>query len=354
MLEVIVFSDSVEGRLARLLWSYGQFKNVSLTLSPTRTETIVKDNGEISLKQWPSLLEVAGKGAPTEEVLVPSAQAQKETMYSWIDFAFQRDFSITQKDSLMTLNAYLEAHTFFVGSTITLADLVMYVSTHSWMLKSEAHDRVEFVNVVRWFDHVQHLPGIVNNFKELPLVSVDKDMDLVTAVMENVAVSATSATAKTTKAVVDAKPKKQKAPKPVVDERPIADVSRLNIKVGQVMSVERHPEADRLYCLKIDLGEPELRDICSGLVDYLKPEQIMSQYVCVLSNMKPKSLRGKMSNGMVLCVSNADHTELELLHPAEGTPVGERIVIEGCEGEPDEVLSTKTGKDPFVAVQPVC
>ncbi|ORM41816.1 putative tyrosine-tRNA ligase [Babesia sp. Xinjiang] len=354
MLEVIVFSDCVEGRLARLLWSYGKFKNVSLSLSPSRTETIVKEDGEVSLKQWPSVLEDAIKGAPTEEVLVPSTQIQKDTMYSWIDFAFQRDFSINQRASIETLNAYLVSHTFLVGSTITLADLVMYVSTHSWMMKSEAHDRAEFTNVVRWFDHVQHLPGIVNNFKDLPLVTIEKDMDLVTAVMENMSVATAAAppSVKPTKGAADSGSKKQKSPKPVADDRPIADVSRLHIKVGQVMSVERHPEADRLYCLKIDLGEPDLREICSGLVDYLKPEQIMSQYVCVLSNMKPKSLRGKTSNGMVLCVSNADHTVVELLHPAEGTAVGERVVVEGCEGEPDAVLSTKTGKDPFVAVQP--
>ncbi|GIX63562.1 tRNA binding domain-containing protein [Babesia caballi] len=370
MLEVVVFKDSVEGRLARLLWSYGKFANVSLTLSPSKTATVVKENGEISMKQWPSLLQDAVNGAPTEAVLVPSTPAQRNTMYSWIDFAFQRDFSIMKKSCLevrgisfrlsyshnflQNLNAYLVAHTFLAGTTVTLADLVVYVSCHSWMLKSEAQDRAEFVNLVRWFDHIQHLPGIVNTFKDLPLVSTEKDMELVTAVMEKATVtpSAAASSAKSSKKPADGGAKKQKAPKAAADDRPVADVSRLHIKVGQIMSVERHPEADRLYCLKIDLGEPELRDICSGLVDYLKPEQVMSQYVCVLSNMKPKSLRGKMSNGMVLCVSNADHTEVELLHPAEGTPVGERVVIEGCEGEPDAVLSTKTGKDPFVAVQP--
>ncbi|EDO08580.1 tRNA binding domain containing protein [Babesia bovis T2Bo] len=351
MLEIVVYSDCVEGRLARLLWGYGKFNNATLSLSSTRTETLVKENGEQSLKQWPDIIEIAVKGASTEDVLVPPTPDQKNKMYSWIDFAFQRNFMINQKDSLKILNVYLEPNTFLVGNNVTLADLVAYVSIHSWMLMSEPHDRIEFSNIVRWFDHIQHLPGIVNTFKDLPLVVVDKDMDLVTAVMDNVTVTAPSAK-NPTKGAIDAKSKKEKSPKPVVDERPIADVSRLNIRVGQVMSVDRHPEADRLYCLKIDLGEPELRDICSGLVGYLQPDEIMSKYVCVLSNMKPKNLRGRVSNGMVLCVSNADHTQIELLHPANGTPIGERVTIEGFDGEPDAVLSTKTGKDPFVAVQP--
>ncbi|GBE60950.1 tRNA binding domain-containing protein [Babesia ovata] len=354
MLEVVVYKDCVEGRLATLLWGYGKFTNVTLSFAPSRAAMVVKEDGAITPMIWPTLLELAVKDAPTESVLVPSTEAHKRTMYSWIDFAYQRDFSIMEPASLKILDDYILNHTFLAGSTVTLADLVVYVSTHSWMMKSEPQDRSEYVNVVRWFDHIQHLPGIVNTFKELPLVSVDKDMDLVTAVMEKTTLSAAAAPyAKPSKGKKDAVAKKPKEIKPPADDRPVADVSRLNIKVGQIMSVERHPEADRLYCLKIDLGEPELRDICSGLVDYLKPEQIMSQYVCVLSNMKPKSLRGKMSNGMVLCVSSPDKTELELLHPADGTPVGERVVIEDCNGEPDAVLSTKTGKDPFVAVQPV-
>ncbi|CDR93881.1 tRNA binding domain containing protein, putative [Babesia bigemina] len=367
MLEVVVYKDCVEGRLATLLWGYGKLTSATLSFAPSRTGMVVKEDGKETPMIWPTLLELAVKDAPTESILVPATEAQKvsalrpvfnfacqRTMYSWIDFAYQRDFSIMESASLKILNDYILNHTFLAGPTVTLADLVVYVSTHSWMMKSEPQDRAEYVNVVRWFDHIQHLPGIVNTFKELPLVSVDKDMDVVTAVMEKATVSAAAPApaGKQAKGQKGAASKKPKDPKPPADDRPIADVSRLNIKVGQIMSVERHPEADKLYCLKVDLGEPELRDICSGLVGYLEPEQIMSQYVCVLSNMKPKSLRGKVSNGMILCVSGPGKTELELLHPAEGAPVGERIIIEDCVGEPDAVLSTKTGKDPFVAVQP--
>lgn len=310
-----------------------------------------KDGEKVVMKEWPEILEVAVAGSPTEEVLVPSTDAMKATMFSWIEYAFQRDFNI-QKESVETLDRYLMKHNFLVCNNITMADLVVYIASHSWMLKSEPEDRAEFVNFVRWFDHMQHLPGIINAFKDIPLVNIEKDMELITAVMEKTTVKPTGATAKQLKAAAKAKNKEQKAAKPPVKERPIADVTRLNIRVGQIKSVERHPEADRLYCLKIDVGEAELRDICSGLVDYLQPEQLLSQYICVLANMKPKSLRGKVSNGMVLCVSNEDHTKIELLRPSEGSVIGERVMIEGCEGEPDPVLSTKTGKDPFVAVQP--
>lgn len=352
MYKLVVYKDSIQGRLARVLWSYGRFSNVTLELSDTNTATVLMDGNTSLMEQWPSIISHAIKGSPTEDVLVPADAVAKSTMNSWLDFALQRDFRIMQKSCVQMLDKYLLNHTFLVGNNITVADLVVYVSTHSWMLKSESVDRLEFVNLVRWFDHIQHLPGIVNSFKDLPLVPIEKDMELVTTVMEKVTVTPPGSKGKPSKVAAKSALKDNKNPKQPAEDRPIADVSRLNIRVGQIKSVERHPEADRLYCLKIDLGESELRDICSGLVDYLSPEQLLSQYVCVLSNMKPKSLRGKMSNGMVLCVSNEDHTKIELLKPAMGSVIGERVVMEGCAGEPDTVLSTKTGKDPFVAVQP--
>lgn len=364
MLTVSVFRDCIEGRLARLLWSYGKFTNVSLTLSETCGPAVFREDDQVTMKLWPDIIFAAVKDSPAEEALIPPTEAMRNTLYSWLDYAAERHFSIMSKDCLEPLNRYLLNRTFLVSNNVTMADLVIYLSTHSWMLKSEAEEKLRFPNIVRWFDHMQHLPGIVNTFKDIPLVNIEKDMDLITTIMGNGSVKPvytngvsgaahdTNHKDRNAKLAAKAKSKEAKDAKNVDADRPVNDVSRLNIKVGQIKAVERHPEADRLYCLKIDLGEPELREICSGLVGYLEPEQILSQYVCVLANMKPKNLRGKISNGMVLCVSSEDHTIIELLKPAEGSLVGERVMIEGCFGEPDVVLSTKTNKDPFVAVQP--
>merc|ERR1712070_4178 len=61
----------------------------------------------------------------------------------------------------------------------------------------------------------------------------------------------------------EAKAKAKAAGKPA--ERPIEDVSRLNIKVGKIVKVWHHPDAEKLYCEEIDLGESAPRTIASGL-----------------------------------------------------------------------------------------
>jgi len=54
-----------------------------------------------------------------------------------------------------------------------------------------------------------------------------------------------------------------------------------------------------------------------------------SGQVIVLVNLKPRKLVGFNSHGMVLCASNEDHTKVELLRPAEGAKVGERVTLDG-------------------------
>lgn len=79
--------------------------------------------------------------------------------------------------------------------------------------------------------------------------------------------------------------------------------SRLDIRVGKVVSVEKHPDADSLYVEKIDVGEPEPRTVVSGLVQFVPKEQLQDRLVVLLCNLKPQKMRGVESQGMVLCAS---------------------------------------------------
>lgn len=117
---------------------------------------------------------------------------------------------------------------------------------------------------------------------------------------------------------------------------------KLDIRVGRIVEVFRHPDADGLYVEKIDLGELEPRTIVSGLVNFVPIEEMQNRDVVVLCNLKPAKMRGVESKGMVLCASIDEPKQVEpLLPPAESKP-GDRIVIEGYEtGEPDEVLNPK-------------
>ncbi|XP_037933333.1 tyrosine--tRNA ligase, cytoplasmic-like [Teleopsis dalmanni] len=116
---------------------------------------------------------------------------------------------------------------------------------------------------------------------------------------------------------------------------------RLDIRVGKVVEVAQHPDADTLYVLKIDLGEKEPRTIISGLVKFVTVEELNQRLVAVLCNLKPSKMRGILSEGMVLCTSNADHTVVEpIIVPTAATP-GNRLEFEGYNGTPDEQLNPK-------------
>ena len=152
----------------------------------------------------------------------------------------------------------------------------------------------------------------------------------------------------------DAKGKKAAdAPKPKKKEVPAnapVDVSRLNIVVGTVTKVARHPEAEKLYVESIDLG-PALgtKQVVSGLVEHVPEDQMMGARVVVVANMKPSKMRGVESAAMVLCGTGPDG-KVELVTPPEGVPNGEKVAFDAFPGEPDEVLNPK--KKVFETVAP--
>uniref|UniRef100_A0A1A9W3A7 Tyrosine--tRNA ligase n=1 Tax=Glossina brevipalpis TaxID=37001 RepID=A0A1A9W3A7_9MUSC len=116
---------------------------------------------------------------------------------------------------------------------------------------------------------------------------------------------------------------------------------RLDIRVGKVVEVSRHPDADTLYILRIDLGEGEPRTVISGLVAFLTVEELDQHLVAVLCNLKPAKMRGILSEGMVLCTSNADHTVVEPLIVPSSTAPGTRLAFEGYNGKAEEQLNPK-------------
>jgi len=117
---------------------------------------------------------------------------------------------------------------------------------------------------------------------------------------------------------------------------------RLDIRIGKIVEVSKHPDAEKLYVEKIDLGEPSPRTIVSGLVDFVPEEKMLNRMVVVLCNLKPAKMRGVESKGMVLCSSREDPREVEPLAVPEGSSVGDKVVVEGeKEGQPDEVLNPK-------------
>jgi len=103
----------------------------------------------------------------------------------------------------------------------------------------------------------------------------------------------------------------------------------MDIRVGKLLEVWKHPESENLYCEKIDIGS-EVRQIASGVQKFIPIEE-MKGLVCVLANLKPRKLAEFVSNGMILCASNADKSKIEILRPPENAKVGDRIVLKDFE-----------------------
>ncbi len=99
-----------------------------------------------------------------------------------------------------------------------------------------------------------------------------------------------------------AKARKKEAEK--VAEVSIDDFAKLDLRVGKVLSCERHPDADKLYILKVDLGEEKPRQIVSGLASSYTPGQVMGKTIVVIANLKPAQIRGVESRGMLLAGKN--------------------------------------------------
>eukprot|EP00375_Theileria_parva_P002018 XP_764693.1 methionyl-tRNA synthetase [Theileria parva strain Muguga] len=328
MLELTVNTNSQESQISKLLWKYLNLNHATLLFTTDNdTESALKfKDGRETVKHFPLILELVLTTSDTGSLLIPN------------------------EPELKMLDTYLLNETFFAGPSLTLADVVLFVSVLNWTVRSKPKERSEFPNLMRWFDHLQHLPELAACFEEFSVINLFDNKLVISQPKAGIKVYFLNFLEK-----VEKKKEKKEKPKiqaPPAETRPYDDVTRLNVVVGSVLSIRKHQDADKLYCLKVDIGT-EVRSICSGLVDFLGPDDILNKKVCILANLPKKNLRGEESNGMVLCVSNEGKSSVELLEPPEETPVGERVSWEGLSGEPDEQLSLKKGKDTFAMVQKV-
>ncbi len=97
------------------------------------------------------------------------------------------------------------------------------------------------------------------------------------------------------------------------DKIPYSDFAKLDLRVGEIKSVEAHPNADKLYVMKVDLGEGEDRTIVAGLRKYYSVEELVGKKAIFVANLEPAVLRGVESNGMILAAVSEDHSEVKIL-----------------------------------------
>jgi len=103
----------------------------------------------------------------------------------------------------------------------------------------------------------------------------------------------------------------------------------LDVRVGKIVEAWEHPDSDKLWCERIDVGEEEPREIASGLRAYYPTaDQLEGRSVIVVCNLKEAKLAGFKSNGMVLCASNEDKSDVKFVDPPADSQPGEHSVRE--------------------------
>ncbi|KAJ8403680.1 hypothetical protein AAFF_G00350060 [Aldrovandia affinis] len=124
-----------------------------------------------------------------------------------------------------------------------------------------------------------------------------------------------------------------------LDQEARLDVSRLDLRVGRIITAKKHPDADSLYVEEVDIGEATLRTVVSGLVKHVPLEQLQNRMVVLLCNLRPTKMRGVLSQAMVMCASSSER--VEILDPPSGAVPGDRVTFQSFPGEPDKELSPK-------------
>ncbi len=111
--------------------------------------------------------------------------------------------------------------------------------------------------------------------------------------------------------------------KPMKDEITFDDFSKMDIRIGTILTAEKHPDADKLLKMTIDTGIDE-RTVVSGIAEHYSPEEIVGKQVSVLVNLAPRKIRGIESQGMILMAENNEGV-LAFVSPEKATDNGGEV-----------------------------
>ena len=101
------------------------------------------------------------------------------------------------------------------------------------------------------------------------------------------------------------------------------DFTKMDLRVGTILSAEKMPKANKLLVLTVDVGIDQ-RTIVSGIAEHFTPEEVVGKQVCVLINLAPRAIRGTESQGMILMAEDTDGS-LRFVTPDQATAAGSSI-----------------------------
>ncbi|GJN89229.1 hypothetical protein Rhopal_002208-T1 [Rhodotorula paludigena] len=321
------------------------------------------------------LFEAAGK---TNDALGTTDEQRLEAK-RWLEQVEQGAWD--QPEQLKAVDEQLTTKTYVAGESLTAGDLGVFAAVHPYIAHASHSALLSHPALTRHFDHVQHLPLVASvlarsaapylapavvpiDVDNVPVVEIKPDVKAkkpkaAPAAGEAAAAPAPKADKKQQKKEVEGKEaapaaaaaaegkkakgeKKEKAPKEKkpAPPAPVAEAPApwmIDLRVGKIVEVMQHPDADSLYVEKIDIGEAEPRTVVSGLVKYKTLDE----------------MRGIKSFAMVLCATSPDGKDsgVEFVDPPAGSQPGDRVYFTSfADRQPLELLNPK--KKIFEAVQP--
>lgn len=326
---------------------------------------------------------LGGYGASSKNGGSATSVMAMSSLNSWMTVAHQVTVGASDKAGVLAqLEKYLDTKAFLIPSAqATLADMDLCAA----LLKSKKDEDAPFtVNVMRWMTtvHAQMTSLGATNLAPLDAPSTSMPAFFYGA-EEFVALGKKPAaggkpaaaggkpaaaggkpaaaggggglTEEQKKAAADKKAKKnaekaaknkKKAPAPTAAAD--LDITALDIRVGKIVKAWHHPDAEKLFCEEIDLGEEGgPRQIASGLRPFYSTEDLTGRHVLVLCNLKSRNLVGFPSHGMVLCASNADHSKVEFVVPPPDAPLGERVSFGALDPKKEPEPENKVAKKKF-------
>ena len=146
-------------------------------------------------------------------------------------------------------------------------------------------------------------------FAKIEDAEIDKQLDRLAKIREE------------REAAAKAEAAKQVAPQK--EECTFEDFEKMDIRTATVLEAERVPKTDKLLKLTIDTGIDK-RTIVSGIAEYYSPEDMLGKQICILANLKPRTIRGIESHGMILMAKQGDG-KMRFITPQEVLANGAQI-----------------------------
>ncbi len=103
---------------------------------------------------------------------------------------------------------------------------------------------------------------------------------------------------------------------PIKEEITIDDFEKIDLRVVKVLECEPVKKAKKLLKFKVDMGG-EIRQVISGIAMHCKPEELIGKNVVLVANLKPVTLRGEISQGMILSAATDDDSKLCVVDPGD-------------------------------------